>query len=286
VTKRDQYILMAVGIVGALAAFWLLALSPKRKEVSSLDKDLSSAKQSLTQSQQEKVQFAQAQVQFPALYASLGRLGKAVPANQDMPSLLVQLNHAAATANVDFRSVELKLDLIDKLNSAGASASAAAGAAPAAGATGATGATGSSGSTGPTGSTATAGASTASTGAAPAGATTGAGTGLLQPLPFEYKFQGNFYALEDLVHNVSSLVRKRNREIAVSGRLVVIEGFTLKRGKVTVLAVTYMLPADQGLFAGATPAGPPGATAATPQAASASASGTTPTPPSAAVTTP
>jgi type II secretory pathway pseudopilin PulG len=278
VTKRDRYILTVVGIVGALAAFWLLALAPKRKEVSKLDKDLSAAKQSLTQSQQEKTQFARAQVAFPALYASLGKMGKAVPANQDVPSLLVQLNHAAATANVDFRSVELKLDLIDKLTSPeGASATATA--APPAGATGASGATGSTGSTGAAGATATA---STTTGGATA---TGAGTGTLQPLPFEYKYQGSYYNLEKLVHNVTSLVQKRNRLLAVSGRLVVIEGFSMKRGKVTILAVTYMLPADQGLFAGATPAGPAGTTTATPQAASAS-GGTTPTPPSAAVTTP
>ena len=32
----------------------------------------------------------------------------------------------------------------------------------------------------------------------------------------------------------------------------------MKRGNITVLATTYMLPADQGLFAGATPQGPAG----------------------------
>jgi hypothetical protein len=262
----------------------MLALAPKRSRVSSLDKDLTSAKQTLAQSQQEKVQFAQAQAQFPSLYASLGRLGKAVPANEDVPSLLVQLNHAAAGANVDFRSVELKLDLIEKLAAEGGSAAAASAATPPAGATGASGA---SGAAGATGGTATASATT--TGAPAAGATadagsTGAATGTLQPLPFEYKFSGNFYKLENLIHNVSSLVRKRNRQLAVSGRLVVIEGFAMQRGKVTIVATTYMLPADQGLFAGATSAGPAGATAGA-QPASASAGGT-PTPPSAAVTTP
>ena len=35
----------------------------------------------------------------------------------------------------------------------------------------------------------------------------------------------------------------------------------MKRGNITVLATTYMLPADQGLFAGATPQGPAGAAA-------------------------
>ena len=56
-----------------------------------------------------------------------------------VPSLLVQLNHAAAKANVDFRSVELKLDLAEQ--QATESADAAASAAPPAGATGSQGAT-------------------------------------------------------------------------------------------------------------------------------------------------
>jgi len=270
-TRRDRYILLVIGLVALLGVYWLMLLAPKRDRVGKLDKDLTSAKQTLTQSQQEKVQFAQAQVQFPSLYASLGRLGKAVPPDQDVPSLLVQLNHAAAQASVDFRSIELKLDLIDKLQSPEAAATAAAAAAaPAAGATGATGATGASGSTA-TASTATAG--------------TGAATGTLQPLPFQYVFNGNFSNLEGLLHNVSALVRTRNREVAVSGRLVVVEGFSMERGKITIVAVTYMLPADQGLFAGATPVGPAGTTAAAPQAASAAGS-TTATPPTAAVTAP
>ena len=68
-------------------------------------------------------------------------------------------------------------------------------------------------------------------------------------LPFEYKFKGDFFNLEDLIHNISRLVERRNQELAVTGRLITIQGFTLKRGNITVLATTYMLPADQGLFA-------------------------------------
>ena len=105
-------------------------LSPKRQQLAKLDKDIAAAQQTLRPSQQEKVQFAQAQVQFPTLYASLGRLGKAVPADEDVPSLLVQLNHAAAKANVDFRSVELKLDLQSKLARPGRGARAPARPAP------------------------------------------------------------------------------------------------------------------------------------------------------------
>ena len=175
-TQRDRYIVIVAGIVAVLAAYWFLALAPKRHDLSKLDKDFATAKQSLTQAQQEKTQFAQAQVQFPTLYASLGRLGKAVPTQEDVPSLLVQLNHAAAQANVDFRSVELKLDAADQLASATSASTASA--APSTGATGAAGATGATGASG---------ASSTSTTTSTGGESTGAATGALQPLPFELK---------------------------------------------------------------------------------------------------
>jgi hypothetical protein len=277
-TRRDRYVLIVIAIVGLLGAYWFMALTPKREKLSKVSKDLTEAKQTLQVSQQEKVKFAQAQVQFPTLYASLGKLGKAVPTDEDVPSLLVQLNHAAAKANVDFRSVALKLEDTGAAASATASTPAAGTTPPATGATGATGAQGATATASSTAGTATGGA----TGAAAGGATTAA-TGTLQPLPFEYKFKGDYFHLENVIHNVTRLVESRNNEIAISGRLVVIEAFSMSRGKVTILAKTYMLPADQGLFGGATAAGPVGATAATPQPAS-STGAATPVPPSAAVT--
>jgi type IV pilus assembly PilO-like protein len=273
-TKRDRYILLGVAALAVVAAYWFLALAPKREKVNSLDKELATAKQTLAQSEQEKAQFAQAQVQFPSLYASLGRLGKAVPADEETPSLLVQLNDAADRAGVDFRSIELKLDLAEKLAVAASSVDqpAAPPGAPATGTTGASGATATAG--------ATAGTATTTGAAAP----TGAGTGALQPLPFQYKFKGNFYSLENLIHNVTRLVDSRNRQLAISGRLVVVQGFALSRSKVTIVATSYMLPADQGLFAGATAAGPAGVSPAAPQPATAG--GATPTPPTAVVVSP
>ena len=96
-SRRDSYILIAVAVVGALAAVWFLALSPEaRRMLRSSTRTSQPRKQQLDQSQQEKVTFAQAQLAFPRMYASLGRLGKAVPPDDDVPSLLVQLNHAAA----------------------------------------------------------------------------------------------------------------------------------------------------------------------------------------------
>ena len=91
-------------------------------------------------------------------------------------------------------------------------------------------------------------------------------------------------SLEKLIHNINELVERRNQELAISGRLITIEGFAMKRGKVTVLATSYMLPADQGLFGGRDPAGPGRVDPAAPQAASAGSA--PPAPPTAAVTSP
>jgi hypothetical protein len=319
-TRRDTYIVTAIAVLGSLAAFWFLALAPKREKLSALDKDVAEARQTLDQAKQEKVKFAQDQIAFPRLYASLGRLGKAVPPDEDVPSLLVQLNHAAAQANVNFHSVELKLALAEKVQQASADASASASATPPAGgaaapatppaggeagqatppaggttppaagttppAGGATATPPAGGQPAPAGGTAT--ASAGATTAAPAAgapatdpAAAAAAPGQFKVLPFEYKFKGDFFDLEDVIHNMTRLVERRNQELAITGRLITIQGFAMKRGKITVLATTYMLPADQGLFAGATPQGP--ATAA-PQAAAAGT--TTPTPPTAAVTSP
>jgi hypothetical protein len=261
-STRDRYILIALVIVGGLGAIWFMALSPKRKEAAQLDKDIAAAQLQLDQSKQEKVTFAQAQLSFPRMYASLGRLGKAVPPNEDVPSLLVQLNHAAAQANVDFRSVELKVD-------EAAAAPVAPPPPPAEGA--AAGATGASGATGATGAD----------GASISGSATVAPVEF-QKVPFEYKFKGSFYNLEQLIHNINGLVDRRNQELAIAGRLITIEGFAMTRGKITVLATSYMLPADQGLFGGATPQAPAGTDPAAPQAASAGTAA--PAPPTAAVT--
>jgi hypothetical protein len=122
-------------------------------------------------------------------------------------------------------------------------------------------------------------------GAAATGATAAPTAGQFKVLPFEYIFKGDFFELEKLVHNVTRLVERRNQELAVMGRLITIRGFALKRGKITVLATTFMLPADPGLFGGATPQGPAGTTSAAPQAAAAPGAAA-PAPPTAAVTRP
>ena len=302
-TARDRYVIAIVAAVGLLGAFWFMGLSPKRAKIAKLDKDIAAAQQTLQTSEQEKAQFAQAQTQFPTLYASIARLGKAVPADEDVPSLLVQLNHAAGKSGVDFRSVELKVDQ----NAAATQAAAPAASAPAGAAGGDSAASGSAagGSAASSGSASGGAASASATSAPAAGATGAAGaaasttapgaagapaagapaTATLQPLPFQYTFNGSFFKLKKVLAAMADMVEARNREVAISGRLISVDGFTLKAGKVTILATSYLLPAGQSLLGGATPGGPAGIDPNAPQPASAG-SPSTPAPPTATVTTP
>jgi hypothetical protein len=106
---------------------------------------------------------------------------------------------------------------------------------------------------------------------------------------FDFEFQGSFFRMADLLHNIRSLVQRRNRQLVISGRLITIGGIAMSKGDkgfpqvgFTMTANAYLLPPSQGLFAGATAAGPSNTTASTP-APPASAS---PSAPPAAVVSP
>lgn len=296
-TKRDQYIVIVLALVGLLAALWFLAIAPKRKELSTLSKEVAQAEQTASTAQQEAQEFAQARLEFPRAYTTMVKLGKAVPTDPDVPSLLVQLEHAAKLARVDFRTIEIKA-------SEGEEGAAAPQPPPPASTGGGTGAPAQSGqgsegggekpaaqggsaSGAPAAPAAGAPANAVTTAAAPIGTKVGpAGFPLMQ---LDLKFQGSFFRMADFVHQVKVLVEKRNRRLLVSGRLISIDGIAFGEGKggfpnvkANIAATAYLVPAGQGLLAGATPEGPATGTAATP--APVSGSGTAP--PTAVVTGP
>ena len=62
----------------------------------------------------------------------------------------------------------------------------------------------------------------------PLGATIGtAGLGVM---PYTLKFEGNFFQLANFIHGLDSMVKTTNSNVAVDGRLITIDGFTLKAG--------------------------------------------------------
>jgi hypothetical protein len=256
--QRDRYLLTSVCALAVVAAFWLVALHPKVSELSASNKDVAQAQSDYATARQEAQQFAQARLQFPRSYATMARLGKAVPANTDQPSLIYQLNQAAEGAGVRFASLSLNAAQSTSAPAAGAESSPESedtlGSVP---------------------------ADAAATAGAPAGATTGAAN--LRVMHYDLRFNGEFFRLEDLVRNVKRLAWTRSSsDLQISGRLLTVDSITFdsKGKKVTMSVTAYLVPASEGLFAGATPEGPasPAAPAAT------ASSGAAVTPPTAAVT--
>ena len=106
-TQRDRIMLGAVALVAVLAATWMLALKPKRDEAAQLAEQAQQAQQrrdtalaSLATAQQARADFAGAQI-------GIARMGKAVPTDDDVASVVYQLGVTARKAGIDFRALTL-----------------------------------------------------------------------------------------------------------------------------------------------------------------------------------
>jgi hypothetical protein len=121
-TGRDRMVLMAVIVIVILGAGWMLVVSPERGKAHTLAAQVTSAQATLATAEGELSKARAAQSQYASAYSAIVNLGKAVPASQEVPSLIYQLSSATHEKNVLFSSIA----------SAGGSGTSAASASPAA----------------------------------------------------------------------------------------------------------------------------------------------------------
>jgi Tfp pilus assembly protein PilO len=94
----------------------------------------------------------------------------------------------------------------------------------------------------------------------PIGATVGSAN--LPVLPYNLSFHGNYFQIANFMAGIDSLVSTGKGRIRADGRLITIDAFKIAPppdapGLDADLSVTtFVTPADQGLTAGASPAGP------------------------------
>jgi Tfp pilus assembly protein PilO len=284
-TARDKKILIVLVPVVVLAAYWFLLLNPKREEASTAATALTEQQDRLEAARAASRAAEGAQQNFEVSYAQVVRLGKAIPSSVDMPSLLVQLDAAAAGTGIRFtnitagervtaatpapstgsgsedRPVEAGGETaqsapggaVESANNAQQTADARTNAAEQTDLD--TQTSTSAGDSGPP-----VGGGSAPAGGAAAGSTAPAG---LETVPLELEFEGNFFNLADFFHRVKRFVRVANKDVLVSGRLLTVEGVNwasdaenFPRLTATVNATIYLSPQAQGVTAGATPQGP------------------------------
>jgi hypothetical protein len=102
VTKNPKLIIAIVALVAALGAYWMLVLAPKREQITKLDGKIATAQTELRQAQATLATYEKAKTAYKANYATVVRLGKAMPGDDDVRSLMVQLDAAAKHSGVDF----------------------------------------------------------------------------------------------------------------------------------------------------------------------------------------
>jgi hypothetical protein len=239
--NRTYRILIAVVLCGAaVGGYYKFLLAPKRQQAADLQEQVVVTQAQVEQTRATLASYKKSAKTYRENYATVVRLGKAVPADDDTRSLLVQLDTAAKRSAVSFSNIDLQQ----------------------------------SGSSGSAGSVAQ---SAPATGPVVPGAIAG---GSFSTMPFSFAFAGDFEGLSNFFGRVNRFVTVKGEKIQVNGRLLRIDRIKVTPGEggwpalqAEIGASTYLLPQT-----GATEQGPQGATAPGGTTTSTS-SGTTTTPP-------
>jgi Tfp pilus assembly protein PilO len=102
---RDRLVLAIVGVAALAAAFWFVELGPNRERAYALAEQVTQAVARRDAATAKAVKAEHAKADYAADYATVARLGKAVPPQADVPSLVFQIESAARGSKVDFRKV-------------------------------------------------------------------------------------------------------------------------------------------------------------------------------------
>lgn len=224
-TQTNRILVTALAAVLAAGAFFMLVLKPKREEANTLKTQIAAAQSELDQAKALLASNQQARESYREAYAAVVRLGKAVPADDDVRSLIVQLGAAARKSKVDFRSINV--------------------------------------GTGSGASTVTTDPSSAAV-ALPPGATVGPAGFPIMPFSFNFtggffRLSDFFHQLQDFVRQQKRDLAVTGRLLTVDSFALAPDQSGFPRMRAAVNATTYLVSPLEGATAGATAAGPQGA---------------------------
>ena len=250
----DQKIIFALPVVALLVAFWVFAISPKLSEKSDLQAQIDTLNSSIDANEAQIAAAESARDNFPRDYARLIRLGRAVPEGSDQATFVYEISQLGRQNDLVFQDFELL---------AAGSADAAPPITPA------------DASTTSGGASSDPAAAAIATEAAAAVLPIGSGVGPagLPVMPYGVTFRGSFFDIADFLADLDSTVETGSGVSGAKarGRLMTIDSFALTINSALgfpsmdadLALTTYITPAEQGLAAGATPAGPAPAVDAT-----------------------
>jgi hypothetical protein len=238
--------LAVIGAVAVLAAFYMLVLKPERAELARLDAEIAKQETRRDTAQQRVADGERARKRYAEDYETIVRVGRAVPVDDQVPSLVFGLESTGKRHDVNLRKLKLKVNT--------APAAPAPAAAPA-----------------PSGGKAAVPATQTAAATAPPGSAVGSAG--FPTLPFEFEFESDFFKFERFLADVEkySSTIASGKDVDVRGRLVTVDGVGLQasglkgfpRVKATIAATTYVDPEGARALSSATPAGPTAGAAGT-----------------------
>lgn len=214
-TRNNKILLAVIVAAAAVAAYWFVLLAPEREQAAKLETEIAAKQVELQQATTQLAAYEKARGSYEKNYATLARLGKAVPADDDVRSMMVQLDSAAQRSGVDFLKIEV--------------------------------------GTGATAATPTDAAESDDPELASAPGTIEVGAGF-SAMPFTFAFDGSFFELSEFFARLERFVTVQNDDIGVTGRLLRLEsvqiqpaeaGFPLMQAEIG--AATYLVPPLQGV---------------------------------------
>ncbi len=252
--RTDRTILLAIPLLALAIGFYMLVLAPKRNEAGELQKQIDSLNAEIATAEAEISTAETARTAFPKNYAEIVKLGTAVPEDEDQATLIHDLDRMGAENSLSFQSFEVNQDVAET-----------AAPPPAPTDTSSSGSETSSDSTATTTSATTSAVATeASAAALPIGATVGPAG--LPVTPYTLEYFGGFFDMAGLFADLDSRVKVSDvgGNPQAHGRLMTVDGFALAADPVKgfpsvaaeIAVTTYMVPAEEGIAAGASPAGP------------------------------
>jgi Tfp pilus assembly protein PilO len=222
-SRTNQILLSVVALGAAIAAFYFFVLAPKREVVATLDADIATQQAEVEQARLTLAGYEEAKSTYKRNYATLARLGKAVPADDDVRSLMVQLEATADRSGVVFDTIEVTSGLggdtagTDAATPAEGQLAAAPGTVPVAG-------------------------------------------GVLSAMPFNFSFSGSYFDLTAFFARLEHFVSTTNKKLDSTGRLLRLESITISPSPLgfpdmsaQINAATYLVPPVQAVNPGAAP---------------------------------
>jgi len=254
VKSSDRTILIVLPLIALAIGFYLLVLAPKQREAGELQDKADSLSAEIQTSETAISTAEAARSSFAKNYADMVKLGTAVPEDDDQATLIHDLDAMGTDNDLDFQSFAVSED------AAGATTSAPA--PPASGTDSSSTSTDST--TTETSTTTTSAPTEASAATLPLGATVGPAG--LPVTPYTLTYYGGFFDMAGLFSDLDNRVKVNDAgtDPIAHGRLMTVDGFAMSADPVKgfpsvaaeIAVTTYMVPADQGIAAGATPAGP------------------------------